>query len=72
MRIAHPAIPASPMRCRVLRPARSTTNSCGMDKIHQHLPSLQERPLLPPSLGGPKLTETTVKAVFTTPDPMVA
>lgn len=76
MRMAHPAIPASPMRCRVLRPARSTTNSCGMDMIHQHLPSLQEGPPSPTfpgrTLGGPKLTETTVKAVFTTPEPMVA
>lgn len=47
MSTAHPAIPARPMRWRVLRPARSTTKSCWMEtRVHQHLPSLEETPLL--------------------------
>lgn len=47
MSTAHPAIPARPMRWRVLRPARSTTKSCWMEThVHQHLPSLEEIPLL--------------------------
>lgn len=72
MSTAHPAIPARPMRWRVLRPARSTTKSCRIEMgVHQHNPSLEEK-LPRGEPGGPKLTETTVKAVFTTPEPMVA
>lgn len=37
MRMAQPAIPARPMRCRVRRPARSTTNSCGQTECQCHL-----------------------------------
>lgn len=47
MSTAHPAIPARPMRWRVLRPARSTTKSCRMETgVRQHIPSLEESPLL--------------------------
>ena len=38
MSTAQPAMPARPMRCRVRRPARSTTNSCG-HRVRQCLPS---------------------------------
>ena len=45
--MAHPAIPARPMRWRVLRPARSTTKSCWMEtRVHQPKPSLEGSPLL--------------------------
>lgn len=44
MSTAHAPIPARPMRCSVLRPARSTTKSCWMETRvhHQHIPSLEE------------------------------
>ena len=77
MSTAQPAIPARPMRWRVLRPARSTTKSCWVGtggRQHGSQPGGKPSSLHLPrrELGGPKLTETTVKAVFTTPEPMVA
>lgn len=59
MSTAQPAMPARPMRCRVRRPARSTTNSCGQRQSQCH-PLLV--PLWPPPPPIQRLIPTVKKA----------